>query len=48
MRGLISSIKMGNKLELIPAQREELTWVLKARFEKNMNRHTGLECLKLQ
>jgi hypothetical protein len=28
---------------LSPEQREELLSVLKARFEKNMNRHKGLE-----
>src|SRR5438876_4663232 len=32
-----------NKRELAPKQREELLRVLKARFEKNMNRHKGLE-----
>src|SRR5438067_8394698 len=31
------------KKELSPEQREELLRVLKARFEKNMNRHEGLE-----
>jgi hypothetical protein len=31
------------KKELSPAQREELLGALKARFEKNMNRHKGLE-----
>ena len=31
------------KKELSPAQREELLRALKARFEKNMNRHKGLE-----
>jgi hypothetical protein len=31
-----------NKKELPPGQREELLRVLKARFEKNMNRHKGL------
>jgi hypothetical protein len=39
---------MGNKKELSPEQREELTRALKARFEKNMNRHKGLEWAKLQ
>jgi hypothetical protein len=28
---------------LSPEQREELLGALKARFEKNMNRHKGLE-----
>src|SRR3954470_9997288 len=38
----------GNKKELSPEQTEELLRVLKARFEKNMNRHKGLEWAKLQ
>ncbi len=37
-----------NKKELSPEQREELLSVLKARFEKNMNRHKGLEWAKVQ
>jgi len=37
-----------NKNELSPAQREELLGVLKARFEKNMNRHKGLDWSKVQ
>jgi hypothetical protein len=32
-----------NKKELLPAQRKELLGAWKARFEKNMNRHKGLE-----
>src|SRR2546421_5631643 len=36
------------KKELSPKQREELLNTLKARFEKNMNRHKGLECAKVQ
>jgi hypothetical protein len=36
------------KKELSPEQCEELFRVLKARFEKNMNRHKGLEWAKLQ
>ena len=36
------------KKELSPAQREELLKVLKARFEKNMNRHEGLAWAKVQ
>jgi len=39
---------MGNKKELSPEQHEELIKTLKARFEKNMNRHKGLEWAKLQ
>jgi hypothetical protein len=34
---------MGNTKEMSPEQREELIRALKARFEKNMNRHEGLE-----
>jgi hypothetical protein len=33
----------GNKKELSPEQRQELLGVLKARFEKNMDRYKGLE-----
>jgi hypothetical protein len=36
------------KRELSPEQREELLRVLKARFEKNMNRHKGLEWAGVQ
>jgi hypothetical protein len=36
------------KKELSPEQREELLRVLKARFEKKMNRHKGLEWAKVQ
>jgi hypothetical protein len=34
------------KKELSPKQREELLSLLKARFERNMNRHKGLEWAK--
>ncbi len=37
-----------NKKDLSPEQREELLRALKARFEKNMNRHKGLEWDKVQ
>jgi hypothetical protein len=37
-----------NKRQLSPEQREELLRALKARFEKNMNRHKGLEWAKVQ
>jgi hypothetical protein len=37
-----------NKKELSPEQREELLTALKARFEKNMKRHKGLEWAKVQ
>ena len=39
---------MSNKKELSPEQREELLRALKTRFEKNMNRHKGLEWAKVQ
>lgn len=39
---------MGNKKELLSAQAEELFSTLKSRFEKNMNRHTGLEWAHVQ
>ena len=38
----------GNKKELSSIQREELLQALKARFEKNMNRHQSLEWAKVQ
>src|SRR4026209_2344809 len=37
-----------NKTELSPKQREELLSALKARFEKNMGRHKGIEWAKVQ
>src|SRR5215468_4144214 len=37
-----------SKKELSAKQREELLKVLRARFEKNMNRHKGLEWAKVQ
>jgi hypothetical protein len=39
---------MNNKKSLSAKQREELLSALKARFEKNMNRHKGLEWAKVQ
>jgi len=36
------------KSELSPEQREELLRVLKARFEKNMNRHKDIEWAKVE
>jgi Protein of unknown function (DUF4256) len=38
----------GTKKELSPKEREELLKALKARFEKNMNRHEGLGWAKVQ
>ena len=37
-----------NKKDLSPKQREELLKALKARFEKNMDRHQGLEWAQVQ
>ena len=37
-----------NKKELSPEHHKELLSALKARFEKNMNRHKGLEWAKVQ
>src|SRR3982074_2630095 len=37
-----------NKTDLSPEQREELLRALKTRFEKNMNRHKGLEWAKIR
>lgn len=37
---------MENKKELLPEQYKELLSVVKARFEKNINRHTGIEWKK--
>ena len=36
------------KKELLPEQREELLRTLKARFEKNMSRHQGLEWVRVK
>jgi hypothetical protein len=41
-------MRMENKKELSPEQQKVLIGILKTRFEKNMNRHTGLEWAKLQ
>jgi hypothetical protein len=39
---------MENKKTLSPEQRDEIFRALKSRFEKNMNRHKGLEWAKIQ
>jgi hypothetical protein len=39
---------MENKNQLSPEQQKELISTLKARFEKNMNRHAGIEWVKVQ
>ena len=40
--------KKSSKKELFPQQREELLNALKARFEKNLARHKGLDWAKVQ
>ena len=45
---MTTSNKISNKKELSPEQREALLRALKARFEKNMNRHEGLGWAKVQ
>ena len=47
MKGGGFSMKKG-KSQLSPEQQEELLEILKTRFEKNMNRHNGLEWAKVQ
>jgi hypothetical protein len=44
----LESNKKSNKNELTREQREQLLRTLKARFEKNMNRHQGLDWAKVQ
>ena len=39
---------MENKKELLPEEHKELLGTLKARFEKNMNRHEGIEWANVQ
>src|SRR5262245_23738820 len=43
----MNNIKSSKK-ELSPKQREEMLGTLKTRFEKNMNRHKGLDWPKVQ
>jgi hypothetical protein len=38
---------ISNKKELSPEQRDELLRILKNRYEKNMNRHNGIEWAKV-
>lgn len=47
MKGRGFSMKKG-KSQLSPEQQEKLLEILKTRFEKNMNRHNGLEWEKVQ
>lgn len=41
-------MEQANKRELLPEKIEELIGSLKVRFEKNMNRHIGIEWAKVQ
>ncbi len=45
---MTKSNKVSNKKELSPEQREKLLTTLKARFEKNTNRHQGLDWAKVR
>ncbi len=45
---MTKSNQVSNKKELSPEQREKLITTLKARFEKNTNRHPGLEWAKVR
>jgi hypothetical protein len=48
LRSEYMNSKTGSSKGLSPSQRDELLKALKARFEKNMNRHEGLVWAKLQ
>src|SRR6266850_5581785 len=48
MKGTRARNIKNNKKDSSPEQREELLRALKARFEKNMNRHKHLEWAKIQ
>ena len=48
MRTPTAQNRNSNKKDLSPEQREELLGALKARFERNMNRHKGLEWAQVQ
>src|SRR5437762_12268867 len=48
MRAVRARNISSNKKDLSPEQCQELLRALKARFEKNMNRHKGLEWAKVQ
>lgn len=41
-------MKMEKKKKLLPEQQDNLLSTLKARFEKNMNRHQGIDWAKVQ
>jgi hypothetical protein len=48
MRATRAQNNNSSKKDMLPGQREELLRALKARFEKNMNRHKGLAWAKIQ
>ena len=48
MRATTARNTNSNKKDLSPEQRQELLRALKARFEKHMNRHEGLEWAQVQ
>jgi Protein of unknown function (DUF4256) len=48
MRAPTARDRNSSKKDLSPEQREELLGALKARFERNMNRHKGLEWAQVQ
>jgi Protein of unknown function (DUF4256) len=47
-RKTMRQLSKSNKKELSPGQRKELLGALRARFEKNMNRHKDLEWAQVQ
>ena len=48
MRATKARSMNSNKKDLSPEQRKELLGALKARFERNINRHKGLEWAQVQ
>jgi hypothetical protein len=48
MRATTVRDRNSSKKDLSPEKREELLGALKARFERNMNRHKGLEWAQVQ
>lgn len=44
----MGKVDMKRAKDMTAKQREELLSALKARFEKNLNRHKGLEWAKIQ
>ena len=48
MRTATAQNRNSSKKDLSPQQREELLGALEARFERNINRHKGLEWAQIQ